>query len=102
MGRQAEMTLAQSLQCGRLCFKKLALFCPTAVLGIERKAVSNPVQPGAIFERDGKRREVVRLIPARLFTSPAVEWRRPGQDMRSSACSVAAWFKWAKEARQIP
>lgn len=59
------------------------------------------VKPGTVFERDGKKREVVRLIPPNRYTSPAVEWRRPEQDMRSSACSVAAWFKWAKEARQI-
>ena len=40
MVRYAEMTLVQSLQCGRLCVKKSALFCPTAVLGIERKAMN--------------------------------------------------------------
>ena len=40
MGRQAEMTPAQSHQCGRLCVNRLALFCPTAVLGIERKAMN--------------------------------------------------------------
>lgn len=56
---------------------------------------------GTLFERDGKRREVVRLIPADRFTSSAVEWRRPGQEFRSSACSVHAWTKWVKEARQI-
>lgn len=59
------------------------------------------VKPGTLFERDGKRREVVRLIPADRFTSSAVEWRRPGQVFRSSACSVHAWTKWVKEARQI-
>jgi len=59
------------------------------------------IQPGALFEREGKRREVVRLIPANRFTSPAVEWRRPGHEFRSSACSVSAWLKWVKEARQI-
>jgi len=59
------------------------------------------IQPGTLFEREGKRREVVRLIPADRFTSPAVEWRRPGQEFRSSACSVDAWHKWVKEARQI-
>ena len=59
------------------------------------------IQPGTLFEREGKRREVVRLIPADRFTSPAVEWRRPGQEFRSSACSVHAWTKWVKEARQI-
>lgn len=59
------------------------------------------VKPGTMFERDGKKREVVRLVPANRYTSPAVEWRRPGQEFRSSACSVTAWIKWAKEARQI-
>ncbi len=59
------------------------------------------IQPGTLFEREGKRREVVQLIPANRFTSPAVEWRRPGQEFRSSACSVDAWHKWVKEARQI-
>ena len=42
---------AQSHQCGRLCFKKSALFCPTAVLGIERKALKDgcsPVGPGKL------------------------------------------------------
>lgn len=59
------------------------------------------IQPGALFEREGKRREVVQLIPANRFTPPAVEWRRPGQGFRSSACSLIAWHKWVKEARQI-
>lgn len=59
------------------------------------------IQPGALFEREGKTREVVRLIPADRFAAPAVEWRRPGQEFRSSACSVRAWTKWVKEARQI-
>ena len=48
------------------------------------------VKPGTLFEREGKRREVVRLIPADRFAAPAVEWRRPGQEFRSSACSVSA------------
>ena len=54
------------------------------------------VKPGTLFERDGKRREVVRLIPADRFTSSAVEWRRPGQEFRSSACSVHAWLSGSK------
>ncbi len=59
------------------------------------------VVQGAVFERDGKKREVVRLVPANGFASAAIEWRRPGQEWRSSACSVNAWHKWVKEARQI-
>lgn len=64
--------------------------------------MSTPViRPGTQFARDGKMREFVRFIPANRFTSAAVEWRRPGQEFRSSACSVSAWAKWAKGARQI-
>lgn len=59
------------------------------------------VKPGTLFERDGKRREVVRVIPANRYTSAAVEWRRPGRECRSSACSLDAWFKWANGATQI-
>lgn len=59
------------------------------------------VVPGTVFERDGKRREFVRLIPANRYTSAAVEWRRPGQECRSSACSLDAWTKWAKGALQV-
>lgn len=59
------------------------------------------VKTGTVFERDGKRREFVRLIPANRYTSAAVEWRRPGQECRSSACSLDAWTKWAKEALQV-
>lgn len=59
------------------------------------------IQPGDLFERACKRREVVRLITSNRYTSPAVEWRRPGQEFRSSACSVSAWHQWAKEVRQI-
>ena len=59
------------------------------------------IQPGMLYERDGKRREVVRIIPEDRFTSTAVEWRRPGQEFRSSACSVSAWLKWVKDAQQI-
>lgn len=62
---------------------------------------SAEIRPGTRFARDGKTREVVRLIPANRFTSAAVEWRRPGQEFRSSACSVHAWAKWAQKARQI-
>lgn len=59
------------------------------------------IEPGTVFERDSKRREVVRLIPADRFASPAVEWRRPGQEFRSRACSLHAWSKWVKDARQL-
>ena len=59
------------------------------------------VKPGTLFERDGKRREFVRIIPANRYTSEAVEWRRPGQEFRTSACSMDAWSKWAKGAKQI-
>ncbi len=59
------------------------------------------VKPGTQFERDGKRREFVRVIPANRYTSEAVEWRRPGQEFRSSACSMAAWKKWANGAQQL-
>ncbi|CAN7600075.1 hypothetical protein [Acidovorax delafieldii] len=59
------------------------------------------VKPGTLFERDGKKREFVRVIPANRYTSAAVEWRRPGQECRSSACSLDAWTKWAKGALQI-
>lgn len=34
------------------------------------------IQLGALFERDGKSREVVRLIPANRYTSPASLWQR--------------------------
>lgn len=70
---------------------------------IENKAAMTTTiaKPGAVFEREGKRREFVRLIPSNRFTSAEVEWRRPGQEMRSSACSLHAWIKWVKEARQI-
>jgi len=59
------------------------------------------VKAGTVFERGGKRREVVRLVPADRYTSPAIEWRRPGQEFRTSACSLHAWINWVKEARQI-
>lgn len=62
---------------------------------------SAEVKPGTVFERDGKKREVVQFIRANRFASAAVEWRRPGQEFRTSACSVHAWITWAKEARQI-
>lgn len=65
----------------------------------EAKAV---VLPGTQFERDGKYREVVRLIPANRFVSAALEWRRPGRECRSYACSEYAWAKWVKEAREVP
>lgn len=58
------------------------------------------IKPGTVFERDGKRREVVRLVPADRYTAPAIEWRRPGQEFRTSACSLHAWSKWIKEACQ--
>lgn len=56
---------------------------------------------GAVFERNEKRREVVSIIAANRLVSPAVEWRRPGHEWRSSACSVSAWCKWVSEARPI-
>jgi hypothetical protein len=62
---------------------------------------SSVAMPGAVLERDGKKREVVRLVPANRFVPAAIEWRRPGQEWRSTACSVTAWKKWAKDARQI-
>lgn len=57
-------------------------------------------QQGAVFERDGLRRELVRVIPAHRGVAAAVEWRRPGQEWRSSACSLSAWEKWVRQARR--
>lgn len=59
------------------------------------------VVPGTVFERDGRKRELVRLVPANRFASAAIEWRRPSQVMRSSVCSVSAWEKWVSLANQV-
>lgn len=59
------------------------------------------VPPGTLFEKDGKRREFVRLIPANRLTSAAVEWRRPGQVCRSYSCSEHAWSKWLRGACEV-
>lgn len=57
--------------------------------------------PGTVFERDGKQRQVVGFIPASRLVGAAIEWRRPGQDWRSRACSANAWSKWVTRAREI-
>lgn len=59
------------------------------------------IREGAVFERDGKRREIVRLMPAHRDMAAAVEWRRPGQEWRSRACSLSVWAKWVREAREL-
>ncbi len=58
-------------------------------------------QPGSVYERDGKKRKVVRLIPTSKFVSYAVEWSRPDQEMRTSQCSLIAWIRWATGAVQV-
>lgn len=56
---------------------------------------------GAVYERDGRRRAVVRLIPPTGSFSAAVEWRRPGQEMRTTTCSIAAFNKWLSLAQLV-
>lgn len=56
---------------------------------------------GTIFEKDGKLREVVAIIPGNRFTSPGVTWRRPGNEWRTFTCSLNAWSKWVATASAI-
>ena len=58
-------------------------------------------KPGTVFEKDGKKREVVGLLPGNRFTSPAVTWRRPGDEWRTTACSLSAWSKWVAAAQPV-
>lgn len=62
---------------------------------------SAEVKPGTVFERDGKKHEVVQFILANRFTSAAVEWRRPGEEFRISVCSLHAWTKWVQVASPV-
>lgn len=69
----------------------------------ERKPVIKSSEPkiGTVFEKDGKKREVVALIPGNRYTSPAVTWRRPDAQLRATSCSLHTWLQWVEDAELI-
>lgn len=53
---------------------------------------------GAIYERDGLQRQVVKLDMKHSCTKfPDVVWKRPGKN-RPFRCGWESWHRWANEA----
>lgn len=59
------------------------------------------LKQGLVYERDGKRREVVRLIQGGRLIPPAVTWRRPGDEWKTNSCSLRTWNKWVESAQLV-
>jgi hypothetical protein len=55
--------------------------------------------PGQIFERDGKRREVVAVHNCNMY--PSIEWRRPGNTWNSYGANILTWRKWSRKAVHV-
>ena len=57
-------------------------------------------QPGQIFERDGKRREVVAVHrpPTQV---PWIEWKRPGAGWNCGGANLLTWETWAGKAVEV-
>lgn len=60
-----------------------------------------PPKPGQIFERDGKRREVVAVHrPPTQMTW--IEWKRPGARYSVNGANILTWHNWASKATEVP
>lgn len=72
------------------------------------------VRPGQIWERDGKQREVVRILDFStekpvssffvaengLYDHAHIIWRKPGSSTERR-CWCATWMNWFKEAKLV-
>jgi hypothetical protein len=57
-------------------------------------------QPGQVFERDGKRREVVE-VHRHHMQMPWIEWKRPGAGYSVNGANILTWHNWAKKATEV-
>lgn len=58
---------------------------------------------GEVFERDGKRRQVVAVHDpmAGVDNDHQIEWCRSGNEWKTSCMYLPAWQRWARNAVKI-